>query len=206
MHFRFASSPCRSTDVATLRVDHMKAAAVDASSLVASLAEFDTATLCESNGGGALSGDIHALTLDSRVGGLALTVLCPPGDNLAIHLAVAAARPGEVLVVQTSDPAYGVWGEVLTVAAMARGIKAVILDGSVRDIDSIRAHGFPVFGRGCALNGTVKKARGEVRVPVMCGGQIVWPGDVVVADVSGIVAIRASNAATVAAEAAARRD
>src|SRR5438094_10122418 len=99
----------------------MKAAAADASSLVASLAEFDTATLCESSGGGALSGDIHALTLESRVGGLASPVLCPPGDNLAVHLAGAAARPGEVRAVQTSDPAHGDGGEVLQVAAKARG-------------------------------------------------------------------------------------
>jgi 4-hydroxy-4-methyl-2-oxoglutarate aldolase len=93
----------------------------------------------------------------------------------------------------------------MTVAAMARGIKAVILDGSARDIDAIRAHGFPVFGRGTAIRGTLKQARGAVGVPIMCGGQLVWPGDVIVADVSGVVAIRAANAAAVAEKAAARR-
>ena len=177
----------------------------DLASMCATLSEFDTATLCESNEGGALAPGIGPLTSDSRVGGVALTVLCPPGDNLAIHLAIARAQPGDVVVVQTGDSAYGVWGEVMTVAAMARGIAAVILDGSARDIDGIRSHGFPVFGRGTAIRGTVKKARGAVGVPILCGGQLVWPGDVIVADVSGVVAIRAANGAAVAEKAAARR-
>ena len=168
------------------------------------LAGFDTATLWEVNQGGSLVG-VRPLTVDARVAGPALTVACPPGDNLAIHIAVARARPGEVLVVQSGDAAYGVWGEVLTVAAMARGLKALVLDGSVRDVDSIRERGFPVYARGTALVGTTKAHAGVVGVPISCGGQLVFPGDVIVADASGVVAIRALAAAGVASRAEARK-
>jgi len=174
--------------------------------LAARLAEFDTATLYEAAGRGALASGVVALTGDARVAGPALTVACPPGDNLAIHVAVAEARPGEILVVQTCDPAFGVWGEVLTVAAMARGIAALVIDGGVRDVDSMRELGFPVFARGTALVGAAKAAPGTVRSPVTCFGQLVWPGDLVVADVSGVVAIRPHDAEEVLRAAAARRD
>ena len=184
----------------------MKAQSFDLSALCATLSEFDTATLWETNQGGAFAPGMRPLTIDTRVAGPALTVLCPPGDNLAIHVALADAKAGEILVVQTSDARFGVWGEVMTVAAMARGVTALVVDGSVRDVDSIRKHGFPVFGRSTALAGTSKVAPGAVRVPIMCGGQLVLPGDLVVADSSGVVAIRSSAAASVAERAAVRRD
>ena len=79
------------------------------------------------------------------------------------------------------------WGEVLTVAAAARGIAALIVDGSVRDLAAIRRHGFPVFARGTCLRGTVKASIGTVGEVISCGGQPVWPGDIVAADESGIV-------------------
>src|SRR5260370_13622416 len=71
--------------------------------------------------------------------------MCHPGDNLMIHVAVARAQAGAVIVVQAQDASYGVWGEVLTVAAMARGIAGLVVDGSVRDLGAIRRLGFPVF-------------------------------------------------------------
>ncbi len=172
--------------------------------LCETLAGFDTATLWEVNQGGSLAG-LRPLTVDSRVAGPALTVVCPPGDNLAIHIAVASAEPGQVLVVQSGDPAYGVWGEVLTVAALARGVRALVIDGSVRDVDSIRERRFPIFGRGMALAGASKVHSGLVGAPVTCGGQLVLPGDVIVADASGVVAIRATEAAAVASRAEARK-
>src|SRR5919197_5356884 len=98
------------------------------------LTDFDTGTLYEAAGEGAFAPGLHALSGEARVAGPALTVACPPGDNLAVHLAVAQAREGEVLVVQTHDWTRGVWGEVLTVAAMARGVRALVIDGSVRDL------------------------------------------------------------------------
>jgi 4-hydroxy-4-methyl-2-oxoglutarate aldolase len=170
------------------------------------LISFDTGTLYEAAGEGAFAPGLLAISGEGRVAGPALTVACPPGDNLAIHLAVAQAREGEVLVVQTHDWSYGVWGEVLTAAAMARGIRALVIDGSVRDLDAIRELGFPVYARGTALVGTSKREPGAVRAPVTCCGRLVQPGDLVVADVSGLVAIRPERVEEVLAAAAARRD
>jgi len=170
------------------------------------LVEFDTGTLYEAAGEGAFPPGLRMLSGSGRIAGPALTVACPPGDNLAVHVAVAGAREGEVLVVQTHDRGCGVWGEVLTVAAMARGIRALVIDGSVRDLDAIRELAFPVFGRGTALLGTGKREAGSVREPVTCGGRLVHPGELIVADLSGLVAIRAERVAEVLAAAAARRD
>jgi 4-hydroxy-4-methyl-2-oxoglutarate aldolase len=170
------------------------------------LIQFDTGTLYEAAGEGAFAPGLAALSGEGRVAGPALTVACPPGDNLAVHLAVAQAREGEVLVVQTHDWRYGVWGEVLTVAAMARGIRALVMDGSVRDIDAIRELGFAVFARGTALVGTRKREQGVVRGPVTCAGQLVAPMDLVVADPSGVVAIRRERLEEVLAAATGRRD
>ena len=100
--------------------------------VVEQLRALDTATLFESGARATMRPEIRMLSGDCRLAGHTLTVVCPPGDNLMIHLAVARAPTGAVLVAQTHDPAYGVWGEVLTVAAMARRIAGLVLDGSVR--------------------------------------------------------------------------
>jgi len=158
------------------------------------LGALDTATLYESGARATMMPGIRMLSGDRRLVGPALTVMCHPGDNLMIHLAVARAEAGCVVVAQCHDAGYGVWGEVLTVAAMARGIAGLILDGSVRDLGAIRRLGFPVFARGTALRGTTKSARGTVGAVITCGGTPVWAADLVVADESGIVVIRPQEA------------
>jgi len=162
--------------------------------VVEQLRTLDTATLFESGARATMAPEIRMLSGDCRLAGPILTVVCPPGDNLMIHLAVARAPTGAVLVAQTHDPAYGVWGEVLTVAAKTRGIAGLVLDGSVRDLGAIRRLGFPVFARGTALPGTTKSARGTIGLVMTCGGALVWPGDIIVADESGIVLIRPDEA------------
>ena len=134
-----------------------------------------------------------------RNAGPAFTVLCPPADNLTIHVAVAEAKPGAVLVVQCHDPNYWVWGEVLSVAAISRGIAGLILDGSIRDLPAICALDFPVFARGTCLRGTAKDKRGAVNIAIACGGAPVWPGDIVVGDESGVVVIKPDTAEQIAA-------
>ena len=168
-------------------------------SLPERLAALETATLHESGAEAVLSPDIRMLSGDRCAAGRALTVMCPPGDNLMIHAAVARAEPGEMLVVQTHDASFGVWGEVLTVAAMARGVVGLILDGSVRDLASIRRHNFPLFARGLALRGASKTREGLINAPISCGGQPVRPGDLVVADESGIVVMAAQTAEAIVA-------
>jgi 4-hydroxy-4-methyl-2-oxoglutarate aldolase len=154
------------------------------------LTALDTATLYESGASATMTPDIKILSGDRRLAGPALTVMCQPGDNLMIHVAVARAQVGTVIVVQTQDASYGVWGEVLTVAAMERGIAGLVVDGSVRDLGAIRRLGFPVFARGTAIRGTNKSARGTVGTVITCGGAPVSLADLIVADESGIVVIR----------------
>ena len=167
------------------------------SDLIRRLGALDTATLHELGAKTTLNESIRMLS-GSRLVGQALTVLCPAGDNLMIHVAVARAQPGDVLVVQCHDPDYGVWGEVLSVGAMSRGVAGLVLDGSVRDLAAIRALDFPLFAAGTCLRGTGKSARGAVNVAVSCGGAVIWPGDYVVGDESGIVVFQPGEASAIA--------
>jgi 4-hydroxy-4-methyl-2-oxoglutarate aldolase len=113
-----------------------------------------------------------------------------PGDNLALHHAVALASAGDVLVVDCGGYAdSGVWGEVLTVAAQHRGIAGLVVDGSVRDVDRIEALGFPVFSRGVSLGGTSKDDAGALGGTLSFGSLEVTSGDIVVGDGDGVVAI-----------------
>jgi 4-hydroxy-4-methyl-2-oxoglutarate aldolase len=173
--------------------------------IVEDLRAQDTATLYESGAHATMTQNIRMLSGDRRLAGSALTVVCHPGDNLMIHVAVARARVGTVMVVQSHDGSYGVWGEVLTVAAMARGIVGLVLEGSVRDLGAIRQLGFPVFACGTALRGTGKAGGGQVGEIIICGGVPVSPDDLIVADESGIVVLRPNEAESVLAKAQERR-
>jgi 4-hydroxy-4-methyl-2-oxoglutarate aldolase len=125
--------------------------------------------------------------------GPALTVRCAPGDNLAVHAAVATLRSGEVLVAHGEGVGdRGYWGEVLTVAAQARGAAGLIIDTCVRDTQALAARGFPVFAAGVALPGATKSGPGAVGQPVTIGGTRVELGDIVVADADGVVVCAAT--------------
>jgi 4-hydroxy-4-methyl-2-oxoglutarate aldolase len=171
---------------------------MDQSAICKRLAAMDTATLHESGAATIMQPGITQQSGSRRIAGTALTAVCPPGDNLMIHVAVAKAKPGDVLVIQCNDANYGVWGEVLSVAAQSRGVVALVIDGSVRDLAAIRALDFPIFARGTCLRGSVKNTVGEVNTPMTCGGALVRPGDIVVADESGIVVIPPSAAEQIA--------
>jgi 4-hydroxy-4-methyl-2-oxoglutarate aldolase len=157
---------------------------------LAVLRAIDTATLFESaTQPGFMGPEIRPINSGMRIAGPALTVACPAGDNLMLHAALAEARPGEILVVQCHDASYGVWGEVLMTSAVARGVAGLVIDGAVRDVEALRAAGFPVFCRALAVRGAGKKKRGILRQPISCGGVLVFPGDFVIADDSGVVII-----------------
>jgi 4-hydroxy-4-methyl-2-oxoglutarate aldolase len=130
--------------------------------------------------------------------GPAFTVSSPPGQNLAIHRAIAEARPGDVLVVTTSgDCRFGPFGEILALACQRREIAGLVLDGTVRDGSDIEALGFPVFCRGLAPSGTRKEEPGELGGSIQCGGVNVEPGDIVVADRDGVIIIPAAAMADI---------
>lgn len=166
---------------------------------------FGSATVHEAAGQVApLDSAIRPLAATSRLAGPALTVRCGRRDNLAIHRAVAIANEGSILVVDAgSDPA-GYWGEILTVAAQARGLAGLVIDGGVRDTRQIVELGFPVWSRFVAIGGCAKADPGQVGGEVTVGSVAVRSGDIVVADVDGIVVIPASSVATVLATAEAR--
>jgi 4-hydroxy-4-methyl-2-oxoglutarate aldolase len=152
--------------------------------------------------GVATLGGVGASCVDPRVrsitglslAGPALPVSCAPGDNLAIHVSLLHAVPGSVLVVDAAAvPDLGYWGEILTEAAQARGIAGLVIDGSVRDVRSLVARGFPVYATGIAAAGTTKSAGGKVGVPVSVGGVQVRAGDLVVGDADGVAVLAADE-------------
>jgi 4-hydroxy-4-methyl-2-oxoglutarate aldolase len=121
--------------------------------------------------------------------GRALPVRTAVGDNLPMHRVLQIAEPGDVLVIDAGAGEFGYWGEVLTVAAQQRGVVGLIIDGGVRDVAQLEELAFPVFSSSIALQGTVKVWPGTVGEPIELGGVTVNRGDLVVADVDGIVAI-----------------
>lgn len=123
----------------------------------------------------------------------AYTVACPPGDNLAMHAGIATAPRGTAMVISVAgDVACGYWGEVMTVAAQAAGVVALVIDGSVRDVDALQRRNFPVFARGAVLRGSTKDGPGTVGGPVAIADTLVFPGDWLVGDADGLVLIRAA--------------
>jgi 4-hydroxy-4-methyl-2-oxoglutarate aldolase len=150
------------------------------------LAELGSATLGES-GGLAAHRRLRPAWPGARLAAPAYPVGCTPGDNLAIHVAVTRAPRGSVLVVDVGRVVdRGYWGEVLTTAAEASGLAGLVLDGGVRDVAGLEAHGFPVFSAAVALTGATKERPGTVGAPVPVGGVLVSLGDWVVADVDGV--------------------
>lgn len=171
---------------------------------------FGAATLHEAfERRGDLPAAIRAVVVP-RLAGPALTVSTRPGNNLLIHRALLQARPGEVLVVALTEQGadghdFGYWGDILTTAAIEKGIAGLVIDGCVRDIEAIRALGFPVFCRGTAIRGTAKAPEGEVGGSVRIGAVEIARGDLVVGDADGVVVLPAAQVAATL-ERAARRE
>ncbi len=175
--------------------------------LIAALSTFDAATLFEAAGQkGMIDPAIRPAWPGASLCGPAVTVLCPPGDNLMLHHAVTLAGRGDVLVASIHDFVLaGAWGEVLTVAAQARGIAGLVIDGAVRDTSAIAPRGLPIFSRGLAIGSCTKERFGQINQPLIVGGVLVRPGDIVVADVDGVVVIEREQAAKVCQAAGQRR-
>lgn len=126
----------------------------------------------------------------AAIAGRAVTVLTPPGDNLMIHASIEHCRPGDVLVVATTEPCTdGMLGELFATQLRARGVQGVVIDAGARDIADLTRLEFPVWSRAIHAQGTNKRAAGSVNVPVRVGGQSVAPGDVIVADDDGVLCI-----------------
>jgi 4-hydroxy-4-methyl-2-oxoglutarate aldolase len=165
---------------------------VDQRQTAETLRKLGSATLGES-GGLATDRRLKPAWPGATLAAPAYPVGCTPGDNLAVHVAVTTAPAGSVLVVDVGlVPDRGYWGEVLTTAAEAAGLVGLVIDGGVRDVAALQAHGFPVFSSTIALTGASKDQRGTVSRPVKVGGVMVAQGDWVVGDVDGVTVVPGS--------------
>lgn len=125
-----------------------------------------------------------------RLCGPACTVRVFPGDNLMVHKVLDVARPGDVVVIDAgASPMNAVLGDLIGMKAKQRGIAGFIVDGLVRDLPGLREVGIPVFARGATPIGPLHRGPGEINYPICCGGVVVNPGDLIVADAAGIVVI-----------------
>jgi 4-hydroxy-4-methyl-2-oxoglutarate aldolase len=167
--------------------------------LVEALGKIQSATLHESMGKrGALPHTIKPIWPGMTVCGVALTIKSRPGDNLMLHKAVQLAQPGDVLVVENDGfVEAGMWGEIITMAAMQKGVVGIITNGGVRDTMPIRELGFPVFCAGVSIKGTTKAVPGKINNPVSFEGVTVYPGDIVVGDNDNVVIVPREEAAKV---------
>ncbi len=164
--------------------------------ICAEFVRLGTATVYEAQGQiGLLNDKVKPIQEGAAVCGPAVTVICPAGDNLMIHAAVECCEPGDILVVTTEGEAnkHGMIGELLAKSLMKRGVRAVIMDGGVRDSKQLRALAFPVWTTSVVCTGTTKNKAGWVNAPVVCAGALVMPGDLIVADDDGVVVIRCGD-------------
>ena len=175
---------------------------------VSQAAAFQAAILADVAGRrGTLHGRVKPLSPQMKVAGPAITVEVRPGDNLAIHAALAIAQPGDVLVIDgKGDISCALLGEIMATQAEASGIAGIIIDGAVRDADALAQGSYPVFAAGLNPSGPTKSIPGRVNHPVSVAGAPIEPGDLVVGDADGVVVIAKQDVERIIALAAKKLD
>lgn len=161
-------------------------------SIIEEFKKLDVSTVYEAQGKtGLMHYDLKPILERSPICGPAVTAVCHAGDNLMIHAAIEACKPGDVLVITTvGESVAGMIGELIVTALMKRGVQGVVIDSGIRDVAQIRELGFPIWTKAVFSQGTTKTKGGWVNAPTVCGGAYVEPGDLIMADDDGVVVVK----------------
>lgn len=174
---------------------------------VEALAAFSVSTIHEAMGRlGLMRPYIRPIYPGAKLCGTAVTVPLQPGDNWMMHVAAEQVQPSDVVVAAcTTESENGFFGDLLSTSLQTRGAAGLVIDGGCRDVATLQEMDFPVFSRAINSKGTVKAALGSVNIPVVCANALVNPGDVVVADLDGVVVVPSSRAGEIAEAARERK-